>query len=224
MVVCKSVENRWVKRYRLCFMLGIVILAFQLYLAIKFFTLKIDTSQSDLRSPHKVSSSVGNEGENSVNYARRVKDGLIDDEDIGGALQKPRKKTSEKTYQNGNNKQYVINHTRLRLEELDFTPPCDIRTKEAISAIHRAKTQKCKQEISNITCLIQNRLLYPKTLPNYCPSEGYEHGKSLGCFKDEKNYRLLNGYYGNHENTNSPDYCMRLCLQSGFPYAGVQYS
>ena len=64
------------------------------------------------------------------------------------------------------------NRTSLRLEELDFVPLCDILAKEAISAIHRAKTQLCKQKLANITCLIQQRQLYPHHLPNTCPSQG----------------------------------------------------
>jgi protein xylosyltransferase len=65
-----------------------------------------------------------------------------------------------------------LNRTSLRLEELDFVPACDIVAKEAISAIHRAKTQLCKQKLANITCLIQQRQLYPHHLPNSCPSPG----------------------------------------------------
>ncbi|GLH11058.1 Xylosyltransferase oxt [Gryllus bimaculatus] len=115
-----------------------------------------------------------------------------------------------------NSGSFVVNRSILRLEELDFVPQCDIVTKEAISAIHRAKTQQCKQEIVNITCLIQQGLLYPHYLPNTCPS--------LGCFRDNKTFRLLSGYYANLKTTNSPKHCIDLCLQSGFPYAGVQFS
>jgi protein xylosyltransferase len=65
-----------------------------------------------------------------------------------------------------------LNRSSLRLEELDFVPVCDIVAKEAISSIHRAKTQLCKQKLSNITCLIQQKQLYPYHLPNSCPSLG----------------------------------------------------
>lgn len=53
---------------------------------------------------------------------------------------------------------------------------------------------------------------------------GFTAGKSLGCYRDEKNFRLLSGYYANLKTTNSPKHCINMCLQSGFPYAGVQYS
>lgn len=153
-----------------------------------------------------------------------------------------------------------VNRTVLRLEELDFTPFCEITNKEAVSAIHRAKTQLCKQEIANITCLINDSNLYPKVLQMECPTKqgkllctssnskfivlyiitfgptvtcihkyfhffiGLTAGKSLGCFQDEKNLRTLNGYSVSLKTTNSPELCINLCLQSGFPYAGVEYS
>ncbi|CAG2062330.1 unnamed protein product, partial [Timema podura] len=35
---------------------------------------------------------------------------------------------------------------------------------------------------------------------------------------------MLTGYFANLKLTNSPKHCMNMCLQSGFQYAGVQYS
>lgn len=61
---------------------------------------------------------------------------------------------------------------KLNLDELDFKPWCEIESKEAISAIHRASTQRCKEEIANVTCLAQNGFLYPKHLPRFCPFYG----------------------------------------------------
>lgn len=60
----------------------------------------------------------------------------------------------------------------LNLDELDFKPWCNITIREAISAIHRATTQACKQEIANITCLMLQGTLYPERLPRYCPLKG----------------------------------------------------
>ncbi|KAF5269987.1 hypothetical protein FQR65_LT05786 [Abscondita terminalis] len=224
MVVTKSIDNRWLKRYRICFLIGVLILSFQIYLALHFFRINTEiTGTASQWNPHKIINIDGNDVENSVNSARRTKDGLsIDDEDISNNLQQAKEKLHVK--HDVINKTHSKNQLHLRLEELDFIPLCKITTKEAISAIHRAKTQRCKQIISNVTCLIAQGLLYPKILPNYCPNEGHLGGKSLGCFKDEKSFRLLSGYYGNYKNTNSPDFCMQLCLQSGFLYAGVQYS
>lgn len=67
---------------------------------------------------------------------------------------------------------------------------------------------------------LQQYLILPHS--DFCL--GITPGKSLGCFKDEKNLRRLNGYSVTLKTTNSPENCINLCLQSGFPYAGVQYS
>lgn len=116
-------------------------------------------------------------------------------------------------------------HTQaLRLEELDFKPSCNIKSKEAISAIHRAKSQLCKKEIVNKSCLIQSDNFYPKKLPNNCPKKGMSYGKHLGCFQDEKKLRLLSNFYGNYVTTNSRESCLDICVQAGFPFAGVQYA
>lgn len=120
------------------------------------------------------------------------------------------------------------NHNRmtpyLRIEELDFTPACEIKSREAISAIHRAKTQICKQQIVNKTCRIQSGDFYPKYLPNYCISKKRTYGRHLGCYLDEKKLRLLSSFYGNYANHNSPKFCLDICVQAGFPFAGVQYT
>lgn len=139
--------------------------------------------------------------------ARKNGFGLSDDEDL----------SSINRYQNKP-------LTMLRVEELDFKPACEIYSREAISAIHRAKTQACKQQIVNKTCLIQEGQFYPEKLPNYCPHNGVTYGKYLGCYVDEKKLRLLSGFYGNYANTNSRSACLDICVQGGFQYAGVQYA
>ncbi|KAJ0178283.1 hypothetical protein K1T71_006106 [Dendrolimus kikuchii] len=113
--------------------------------------------------------------------------------------------------------------THLRLEELDFNPACDINNREAISAVHRAKSQLCKQQIVNKTCLIQQGHFYPEALQNKCFNEEASYGQYLGCYVDEKKLRLLSGFYGVYVNTNSPKTCLDICVQAGFPFAGVQY-
>ena len=47
----------------------------------------------------------------------------------------------------------------------------------------------------------------------------YSH---LGCFRDSSKKRLLSNYFKKLSN-NSPTYCVDLCLQSGYLYAGVEY-
>lgn len=144
-------------------------------------------------------------GRNEAADVSARKNGLSDDEDLS-------------------NKQQSKPLNLLRVDELDFKPACEVYSREAISAIHRAKTQMCKQQIINKTCLIQEGNFYPKKLPNYCPHNGVTYGKYLGCYVDEKKLRLLSGFYGNYASTNSHTACLDICVQGGFQYAGVQYA
>lgn len=118
----------------------------------------------------------------------------------------------------------IAGRPRHRLFDVDFEPTCHLRAKEAVSAVHRAKTQTCKQLIVNISCALQKGSFYPDTLPDLCPRNKLVARQPLGCFRDQKNFRLLSGYYANYKETNEPDLCINMCLQGGFPYAGVQYS
>lgn len=112
----------------------------------------------------------------------------------------------------------------LQLDDLNFKPICDIVSKEAISAIYRARTHQCKETIANISCAIQMGTFYPIRLPNNCPHDAYEANRALGCYQDDRKFRLLSGYYVNFKALNTPGRCIQMCLQSGFVYAGVQYS
>lgn len=115
---------------------------------------------------------------------------------------------------------------KLDLKSLNFTPSCEITGREGVSAVIRAQTQACKQRIANITCLSQRGQLYPESLKSSCPhSLGFVNKpKSLGCFKDDKTLKVLTGYYAAYKSENSPEFCAKMCLQSGYPYSGVEYS
>ncbi|CAL1588916.1 unnamed protein product [Knipowitschia caucasica] len=54
----------------------------------------------------------------------------------------------------------------------DFVPKCDITGKDALSALHRAASQQCRQEIANLVCQHQAGQLMPHKLPQYCPKLG----------------------------------------------------
>nr|CAD7427661.1 unnamed protein product [Timema monikensis] len=263
MAPSKTLDTRWVRRYRSFFIIGSVILSIQVFLAIKFFPTDDDGEENaqehrDLsgrglnievccvlqmlvqhsRSINEVllTFQIINEDPNGGVSSRRFKENYLvgDDEDspsnsnaVNGLYNRhkvpPDKPDLDGRISQGDKVPHR-NGTSLRLEELDFVPACDIVTKEAISAIHRAKTQRCKRELVNITCLIQRGRLYPKQLTSSCPSQGFTAGKSLGCYEDKKTFRMLTGYFANLKLTNSPKHCMNMCLQSGFQYAGVQYS
>ncbi|XP_047428538.1 xylosyltransferase 2 [Mugil cephalus] len=57
----------------------------------------------------------------------------------------------------------------------DFAPKCDIVGKDALSALHRAGSQQCRQEIANIVCQHQAGTLMPNALPQFCPQLGVSH-------------------------------------------------
>lgn len=187
MVALKGGNGRWLRKYKIFFFIGVLILLFQIFLAANFLDLSKNNTHDDWQ-PQSINSPT-----------------------------KHTKTEQQKTV-------LTTNATNLRVEELSFKPACEINTKEAISAIHRAKTQKCKQYIANVFCLGLAEDLYPKYLSGHCPVEGKTKGHALGCFKDENNFRLLTGYLGVNKKSNSAEYCTELCLQSGFEYAGVEYA
>lgn len=61
----------------------------------------------------------------------------------------------------------------------DFVPKCNIKGKDALSALHRAASQHCRQEIANIVCQHQAGQLMPDILPQFCPQIGENAFKVL---------------------------------------------
>ncbi|KAH9489879.1 hypothetical protein Btru_044479 [Bulinus truncatus] len=119
-----------------------------------------------------------------------------------------------------------VSKTPSRNEErpalTSFTPACDVSAKDVSSAIKRAKTVQCKQEIADVFCHQENGTLYTLRLPNYCPNKGDDYGKYYGCYRDSKTSRDLDG--GMTELTdNSPQTCIDHCYRSAQKYAGLQY-
>ena len=53
-----------------------------------------------------------------------------------------------------------------------YQPKCEINGKEAVSAITRAKSVQCKQELADVTCLHNQNRLYSIHLPRLCPLKG----------------------------------------------------
>lgn len=54
----------------------------------------------------------------------------------------------------------------------DYVPSCEIVGKDALSALHRAGSRQCRQEIANIVCKHQVGELMPQALPQYCTQHG----------------------------------------------------
>lgn len=201
-------------RYKVFVLIGFMIVAGQVFLAYKL-----------LRMPLS-----GNESSAERDLSRKLYDKYVkrtapgdnvpledrgkDTADAAGRQGRSAVRDEGKPHQN----QHV-----LRLDELDFVPPCELTRKETVSAIHRAKSQSCKAKIVEVACEIQAGKFYPQRLPTFCPRGDHSPNRALGCFRDEKNFRLLSGYYSTFKTNNSPEKCIRLCLQSGYPFAGVQY-
>lgn len=51
-------------------------------------------------------------------------------------------------------------------------PKCEISGKEAISALSRAKSRECRQQIAEVYCRHREGQLMPEKVTRYCPVEG----------------------------------------------------
>ncbi|XP_076766039.1 xylosyltransferase oxt isoform X1 [Xylocopa sonorina] len=205
-----SRSSSCLRKYRILFVFGITILCVQIYLAHTFFGLEIRNRKvSRLSSAEE--SSEPEEDEGLPKGLRQLK------------LPPDKNSNSNKILQSHRNRT-----TRIQLDRrsLNFTTPCEFTGREAVSAVTRAQSQVCKQRIVNVTCLNQQGLLYPERIQSLCPhSPGFvDKPVSLGCFKDDKTLRILSGYYHVFKGNNSPKHCAFLCLQSGYLYAGTEYS
>lgn len=199
------------RKYRILFVFGITVLCIQIYLAHMFFGIEIRNGKSGRLSSGEGGSSQPEEDEGLPKGLRQLKLPPDKRTNINKSLQSQRNRT-----------------TRIKLDRklLNFTPPCEVTGREAVSAVTRAQSQVCKQRIVNVTCLNQQGLLYPQRIQSLCPhSPGFRDVPvSLGCFKDDKTLRILSGYYHVFKGNNSPERCAFMCLQSGYPYAGTEYS
>ncbi|XP_039264653.2 xylosyltransferase-like isoform X1 [Styela clava] len=131
--------------------------------------------------------------------------------------------------------------------EKPYKPSCDVTHKDALSAISRAKTNACKQEIADTACMSQNNTLFPESMPRYCPHPGkytaqapipqsYDeslkpvricymlvvHGRAIRQFK--RLFKLLyhkDHFYYIHVDKRS-DFLHREILQIATKYSNVQ--
>lgn len=60
--------------------------------------------------------------------------------------------------------------------KLSDTDACKIEWSDALSALKRAKTEECKQEIRRVTCLAQKNSLYTMDVGRSCPLESADVG------------------------------------------------
>uniref|UniRef100_W8C4M3 protein xylosyltransferase n=1 Tax=Ceratitis capitata TaxID=7213 RepID=W8C4M3_CERCA len=220
----ENMALRWLRRYKLFFLVGLIILGVQIFLAYK--SLNITSSNVIAANTNLFSETTAAATEyiNYQNKNRSLNKGIanqqsahdMDDSSVG--LQKKQLVKIPKLEENN------VNTGSKQNEHYGIQAECNITAKEAISALQRAKTKDCRKQIAHIACAIQEGNFYAQHLPNYCPAGNHTANLPLGCYQDEKEYRLLSGYFTNFKTTNTPRKCTRLCLQSGFPYAGVQYA
>ena len=97
--------------------------------------------------------------------------------------------------------------------------------KDAKSAISRAKSIQCKNDLREIACKSPSEL-YPEVLPSFCnydvDTKALENAH-LGCFRDKFEPRILNASQLKFEE-NTPQKCIRYCAELGYAFAGLQYS
>ncbi|XP_040046698.2 xylosyltransferase 1 [Gasterosteus aculeatus] len=58
------------------------------------------------------------------------------------------------------------------LEPRRAPPRCEVSGKEAISALSRAQSRECRQQIVEVYCRHRDGALMPQKVPRYCPIEG----------------------------------------------------
>lgn len=76
------------------------------------------------------------------------------------------------------------------LEAKKEQPQCEISGKEAISALSRARSRECRQQIVEVYCRHKERALMPEKVPRYCPLEGEfkRQTKSMGTILSIPNF------------------------------------
>ncbi|XP_065211692.1 xylosyltransferase oxt-like [Planococcus citri] len=212
MVHFRILDVRWAWRYRTIFIICILIMSLQIFLAVIFFTLYDETDRNSSSDIYFKNAPLFNQKKDSQYHDILSKNDGISNEQKDSDI-----------FRNKENEPSAILNKKPTSERYRSTTLCNITGKEPVSAINRAKTSYCRQLILNTTCLVQNGQLYPQSLPHSCPTNGLQKDKSLGCFRDSNSLRLLTGAYYNSSKSNSQTFCINKCLRAGFPYAGVQF-
>ncbi|XP_077489930.1 xylosyltransferase oxt isoform X1 [Amblyomma americanum] len=216
-------SQRWCRRHVPYFAIGVAILFVQVVLGYLFYLAPSSDSSNDGHFP--VVRTGGARSSDSQASNGREQSAQSDDEynneDEDGAQQRavdPRRSGGSPVVSSDVNGSEAIDWSHL-----GFQPECDIVEKDALSAIRRATTTQCKQELANVTCLVRRGLLYPSELPRSCESlSGRVIGAHLGCFRDDRRSRILERL-ASRTNSNCRRHCVGLCLRLGFAWAGLQY-
>ncbi|CAL4109821.1 unnamed protein product [Meganyctiphanes norvegica] len=201
------------RKYKIYVILGLLIVSFQVFSGYYIFSIGSDKS---LQESFLESENARLEREENTNLAiKRVDKESIDYEnsDLQDTIKHIKKPESLSN----------VDEDKLENDELaTLKLSCRVRSREALSAIQRAKTEDCKREIGNISCQVQAGSFYPSRLKSYCPSNGNVRGRAMGCFVDSRDKRILRGH-GMQLKHNTPALCVDVCFQRGYMFAGVQY-
>lgn len=181
-----SSAPRW-KRYRLVFIVLLVILTVQLLLGYQSNKLDEDggkgTSGGDVRPSLFFPPSGGslplddddNQPSNSNHHQHPAgrEDFLRSVSSIGEAGNHPAAESKKEA-------------AKMRhLDGLSFNPTCEVQSRDAHSAVNRAKTEDCKRQILDTVCAIESGTFYAEQLTSRCPKGNFTRGRSLGCFQDD---------------------------------------
>ncbi|GFR58845.1 xylosyltransferase oxt [Elysia marginata] len=100
-----------------------------------------------------------------------------------------------------------------------FKPACNVTAKDVSSAIRRAKSPQCKQEIADVFCQQQAGQLYSLQLPNFCPNRGMKYAglqftKECWC----------GNQYGQHGAQLEEAHCQSICPGNASETCGAYLS
>ncbi|XP_037286731.2 xylosyltransferase oxt-like isoform X1 [Rhipicephalus microplus] len=210
-------SQRWCRRHVPYFAIGVAILSVQIVLGYLFYLAPASESHAGHLPTARTAGSRASDSQASNGREQSAQsDDEYNDEDGG---QHPRSESQRSPLASN----YVNGSEGINWAQLGFRPECDIVEKDALSAIRRATTTRCKQELANVTCLVRRGLLYPSELPRFCKtSPGRVVGAHLGCFRDDRKSRIFERL-ASRTRSNSRRHCVGLCLRLGFAWAGLQY-
>ncbi|KAL1416708.1 hypothetical protein MTO96_027605 [Rhipicephalus appendiculatus] len=210
-------SQRWCRRHVPYFAIGVAILSVQIVLGYLFYLAPASESNAGHLPTARTGGSRASDAQASNGREQSAQsDDEYNDEDGG---QHPRSESRRSP-----SASHDINGSEaINWAQLGFRPECDIVEKDALSAIRRATTTRCKQELANVTCLVRRGMLYPSELPRFCETPpGRVVGAHLGCFRDDRKSRIFERL-ASRTRSNSRRHCVGLCLRLGFAWAGLQY-
>ena len=164
-----------------------------------------------------------------------VKSRKVSPSDIGGVQVDSHRSSTASLMQSFGQKNKEI----LATDNKYWRAACNVTNTHALSAINRVKTEKCRKEISSISCLTGDNVLHPDFIQKYKSQKLFADlfiskwkvfslcdrfeedrglvlrgGKILGCYEDRPRSRLLGGFVRTGWAENSPGACVTMCSRN----------